>query len=93
MNADTPFMFRPLRRMPIMKAPIIVPEIVPTPPDRYAPPITAEDLDLMRAGASEMIEHASTERDGRRLLAAVDALAFWLEWRRPTPTAPPARED
>ena len=31
-KADTPFMFSPLRRMPITKEPISVPETVPTPP-------------------------------------------------------------
>ncbi len=39
---DTPFMLRPLRRMPMTNAPITVPEMVPTPPVvREAPPITA----------------------------------------------------
>ena len=34
-------MFRPLRRMPMTKAPIAVPEIVPTPPTSEVPPMTA----------------------------------------------------
>src|SRR5215211_3894815 len=39
-NAETLSRFRPFLRTPRMSAPIRVPEALPTPPERLAPPIT-----------------------------------------------------
>ena len=45
-NEETPIMTRPSERMPMTKAPMMVPPIVPRPPDIEVPPRTAAAMAL-----------------------------------------------